>query len=100
MYYGNYGNGFRIGAATVAPDGGLARGGQALVSEDWGYLLDAHPTAAYVTVGGSVLARYRFAGTIALTDWTPVMGMPHRMRFGRQTAYASAGYFGLATLPY
>jgi len=71
-----------------------------LVTKDWGSLLDARGSSAYVVLGGSAVARYDFgSGAGSLGEIVPVMGYPLRIRFGASTAYVSTGYSGVLELP-
>lgn len=100
VYVESYADGLRLYAVAVSPGGALEPGSGVLVTKDWGSLLDARGSSAYVVLGGSAVARYDFgSGAGSLGEIVPVMGYPLRIRFGASTAYVSTGYSGVLELP-
>ncbi len=100
VYVESYADGLRLYAVAVSPGGALEPGSGVLVTRDWGSLLDARDSSAYVVLGGSAVARYDFSsGAGTLGEIVPVMGYPLRIRFGASAAYISTGYSGVLELP-
>lgn len=92
--------GYRLYLVQQNTAGGLTLGTGVLCTDQWGTLIDAHSTAAYVSVGDGAIVRYNCAGTSPqFSQLVEVMGAPMRIRFGTAHAYAPLGYFGTAELP-
>ena len=100
VYLETYAEGLKLYAVSVSPDGALALGNPVLVTKDWGSLLDAWGSSAYVVLGGNAIALYDFSsGEGLLEEIVPVMSTPSKLRFGTSAAYASTGYSGVVKLP-
>jgi hypothetical protein len=101
VYLDAYEDGLKLHAVSVSPEGTLDGGAAVLVTRDWGNLLDARDSKAYVMIGGGAVARYDFdSGEGQLAQLVPVMGQPSRIRFGATAAYAPVGYSGVVRLPF
>jgi len=90
-------DGYYLYAASVGPDGDLSLSEGLLVTHEWGNLLDAQGTIAYITIGNAV-AWYDFSGKGAYAGVEQTMGSPVSMRFGVEDAYVLQGYSGFARL--
>jgi hypothetical protein len=90
-------DGYQLYAASVGPDGDLSLSEGLLVTHEWGSLLDAQGTTAYITIGNAVAA-YDFSGEGAYAGMEQTMGYPVSMRFGVEDAYVLLGYSGFVRL--
>lgn len=92
--------GYRLYLVQQSAAGGLILGTGILCTDQWGTLIDAHSTAAYVSVGDGAIVKYNCSGSSPqFSQLVEVMGAPMRIRFGSAHAYAPLGYFGTAELP-
>jgi len=99
VVHDQYDGGFGIGTITIDEEGDLAVGDTVRVTNQWGYLLGASDSSAYVSVAGNVVARFNLDPKPTLAEVVDVMGAPSRVRFGADSAYLPLGYSGAAKLP-
>jgi hypothetical protein len=91
-----YNNGTRLQCATVDAGGAIALQESALITDQWGSMINARGTSAYFTIGNGAIARYNCATqSPELAELVEVMGTPAHLRFGAEAVYAPLGYFGI-----
>lgn len=90
---------YKVGRYTLGGDGAFEPGDIRPVSAEWCALLGARNQQVYLTVAGSVIARYDFSQSPpALAALQPTMSFPSQIRFGASAAYIPLGYSGVAVM--
>jgi len=90
---------YKAGVYSLSGDGMFEEGAVRPVSADWCLLLGARNRQLYLTVAGSVIARYDFSLTPpVLADVEPTMSYPSTIRFDDGVAYISLGYSGVVVM--
>lgn len=90
---------YKAGMYSLSGNGMFEEGAVRPVSADWCLLLGAHNQQLYLTVAGSVIARYDFSQSPpVLVELEPTMSYPSKIRFEDAAAYIPLGYSGVAVM--
>lgn len=90
---------YKAGIYSLSGDGMFEEGAVRPVSAEWCLLLGARNRQLYLTVAGSVIARYDFSQSPpVLADMEPTMSYPSTIRFDDGAVYIPLGYSGVAVM--